>query len=65
MYSENEYTFRIIWVIIPVFETTVLLSFANFTVCFFLPDQVTDEALIAETEVWSIFFLSYKCFICS
>ena len=25
--------------------------------------RVTDEALIAETAVWPIFFLSYECFL--
>ena len=47
-----------------VFETTALLKFANLQyfplALFAIFYRVTDEALIAETAVWPIFFLSYE-----
>ena len=52
-----------------VFETTALLKFANlqyFPLALFAKfHRVTEEALIAETAVWPILFLSYKYFLCS
>ena len=45
--------------VVQIFETTqCLVKFAR-------SYRVFDEALIAETAVWPIFFLSYECFLCS
>ena len=76
MYSENskiiirlDSFFQQMFNILEIVLDDCLVNFTKlqdfFLATFVRSYRVIDEALITETAIWPIFFISYKCFLCS